>query len=88
MRWGDQEMKRRKLVALAIAVLMTMLIPATAFAATHEDVDTWDKLQAAFADTDADVTIILTGDITTLGALQAGEGQTYVINGQEYVLSS
>lgn len=79
-------MKRRKLVALAIAVLMIMLIPATAFAATHEDVDTWDKLQAAFADTDADVTIILTGDITTLGALQAGEGQTYVINGQEYVL--
>lgn len=79
-------MKRRKLVALAIAVLMIMLIPATAFAATHEDVDTWDKLQAAFADTDADVTIILTGDITTLGALQTGKGQTYVINGEEYIL--
>lgn len=79
-------MKRCKLVALAIAVLMTMLIPATAFAATHEDVDTWDKLQAAFADTDADVTIILTGNITTLGALQTGKGQTYVINGEEYIL--
>ncbi|MBC8529175.1 hypothetical protein H8699_07015 [Christensenellaceae bacterium NSJ-44] len=79
-------MKKRKLVALVIAVLMTMLIPATAFAATHEDVDSWDKLQAAFADTDADVTIILTGDIATLGALQAGEGQTYVINGEEYIL--
>ncbi|MBC8529183.1 LPXTG cell wall anchor domain-containing protein [Christensenellaceae bacterium NSJ-44] len=79
-------MKRGKLLALLVALVLLVLMPTTAFAATHENVDTWEKLQAAFADTDADVTIILTGDITALSDLEAKLGQTFVINGQAYTL--
>ena len=73
-------------MALLVALVLLVLMPTTAFAATHENVDTWEKLQAAFADTDADVTIILTGNITALGDLEAKLGQTFVINGQAYTL--
>ena len=73
-------------MALLVALVLLVLMPTTAFAATHENVDTWEKLQAAFADTDADVTIILTGDITALSDLEAKLGQTFVINGQAYTL--
>ncbi|SCJ06816.1 Uncharacterised protein [uncultured Clostridium sp.] len=79
-------MQRGKLLALLVALVLLVLMPTTAFAATHENVDTWEKLQAAFADTDADVTIILTGDITALSDLEAKLGQTFVINGQAYTL--
>ena len=81
-------MRKRRVFAALTAVTLSMLFPLTSFAATWENVDTWDKLAEAFAnDTDADVVIMLDGDIECLGTLTANIGQTYTINGEEYVLT-
>lgn len=81
-------MRKRTLWSAALATAVAALLPLTALAKQWDDVDTWDKLADAFADTDADVTIILTGDITFANALEAKQGQTYVINGHEYTLTN
>lgn len=81
-------MRKRNLWSAALATAVAALLPLTALAKQWDDVDSWDKLAEAFADTDADVTIILTGDIAFANALEAKEGQTYVVNGHEYTLTN
>ncbi len=80
-------MRKRKFWSVALAAAVAAMMPISALAKTWDNVDSWDKLAEAFGDTDADVTIILTGDIQFAGALEAKEGQTYRINGHEYILS-
>ena len=79
--------KGKKLFTLLVAALLVCLLPMTAFAATWDDVDSEAKLQAAFADTEPDVVINLTGDIELADILTANIGQTYTINGHTFVLA-
>ena len=79
--------KGKKLFTLLVAALLVCLLPMTAFAATWDDVDSEAKLQAAFADTEPDVVINLTGDIELADTLTANIGQTYTINGHTFVLA-
>lgn len=80
-------MRKRKFWSVALATVVAAMLPVSALAKTWDDVDSWDKLAEAFGDTDADVTIILTGDIRFAGSLEAKEGQTYYIDGHAYTLS-
>lgn len=70
-------MRKRKFWSVALATAVATMLPVSALAKTWDNVDSWDKLAEAFGDTDADVTIILTGDIQFAGSLEAKEGQTY-----------
>ena len=56
-------MRKRKFWSVALATAVATMLPVSALAKTWDNVDSWDKLAEAFGDTDADVTIILTGDI-------------------------
>lgn len=79
----------KKVLVSVIALVLAMVYPFTAMAATWDNVDSETKLQEAFADTDANGVIInLSGDIELYNALNALEGQTYVINGNTYVLTN
>lgn len=79
----------KKVLVSVIALVLAMVYPFTAMAATWDNVDSETKLQEAFADTDANGVIInLSGDIQLYNALNALEGQTYVINGNTYVLTN
>lgn len=69
-------MRKRKFWSVALATAVATMLPVSALAKTWDNVDSWDKLAEAFGDTDADVTIILTGDIQFAGSLEAKEGQT------------
>ena len=80
-------MKKHRFWSAALAMALTAMLPLTALAKQWNDVDSWEKLSDAFEDTDADVTIVLTGDIQFADSLTAKEGQTYVINGREYTLT-
>lgn len=80
-------MKKHRFWSAALAMALTAMLPLTALAKQWNDVDSWEKLSDAFEDTDADVTIVLTGDIRFADSLTAKEGQTYVINGREYTLT-
>lgn len=72
-----------------LALVLAIAYPFTALAATWDNVDTAEKLKEAFADTDAAGVIInLSGNIDLYRALEALEGQTYVINGTTYVLAN
>lgn len=72
-----------------LALVLAIAYPFTALAATWDNVNTAEKLKEAFADTDAAGVIInLSGDIDLYRALEALEGQTYVINGTTYVLAN
>ena len=77
-------MRKRKFWSVALATAVATMLPVSALAKTWDNVDSWDKLAEAFGDTDADVTIILTGDIQFAGSLEAKEGQTYILNGHTY----
>ena len=80
-------MRKRKFWSVALATAVATMLPVSALAKTWDNVDSWDKLAEAFGDTDADVTIILTGDIQFAGSLEAKDGQTYILNGHTYTLS-
>ena len=72
-----------------LALVLAIAYPFTVLAATWDNVNTAEKLKEAFADTDAAGVIInLSGDIDLYRALEALEGQTYVINGTTYVLAN
>ena len=82
-------MKMKKPMATAIATTMAFTMAISPAAATWDDVNDYDKLSNAFQDTDADVHIILSGNIanTNDNDLVAGVGQNYVIDGNDYVLT-
>lgn len=77
---------KRKIFAVLVTFILVISLSMTSMAATWDNVDTWEKLDDAFQDTDADVIINLTGDIEFLSGLYANENQTYIINGTEYTL--
>ncbi|MGI6201443.1 MAG: InlB B-repeat-containing protein [Christensenellales bacterium] len=75
-----------RLWAQILAVALVLALPIWALAAEHT-VGTGDEFADAWQnDTDEVVTLILEGDITLAQLLEAGVGQTYIINGQQYVL--
>ena len=67
-------MKKHRFWSAALAMALTAMLPLTALAKQWNDVDSWEKLSDAFEDTDADVTIVLTGDIRFADSLTAKEG--------------
>lgn len=69
-------MKKHRFWSAALAMALTAMLPLTALAKQWNDVDSWEKLSDAFEDTDADVTIVLTGNIQFADSLTAKEGQT------------
>lgn len=76
-------MKRtRILIALLLVMIMTIGMPLSALAATH-DVSTADDVMGAVAtDTDAEVTLNMKNDIDMdYNVISGNEGQTYTING-------
>ena len=81
-------MKAKKIIICITAVFLALSLTIGAFAAVHNDIDTADKFVTAFStDTDPEVIINLTGDIDgLLASLSANEGQTYIINGKDYVI--
>lgn len=71
---------KRRIISLMIAMLLILGMPMQALAATHE-VSDYDGVYNAFAtDTDSEVTVNLTNDITWQGEVTANEGQTYTVN--------
>lgn len=83
-----QKMKKKKIMSALLALVLSLSLSVGALAIPWTDVDSWDKLRDAFADTDATVTIILSGDIRFLQSLTLGEGQTYILDGEAYTLTS
>lgn len=80
-------MKRKLIRGLLAAVMAMTLSAAPVMAKTWENVDSWEKLQQAFLeDTDADVVIVLSGDIDA-DYLTTQRGQVYTINGGSYVIT-
>ena len=67
-------MKKHRFWSAALAMALTAMLPLTALAKQWNDVDSWEKLSDAFEDTDADVTIVLTGNIQFADSLTAKEG--------------
>ena len=82
-------MKKRKFLMALIAGTLALSMSISATAATWEDIDDFDKLYNAFQDTETEVHIILSGNITNENAdmLTANIGQTYTIDGKEYTLT-
>lgn len=82
-------MKKRKVLTTFIAGALALSLSISATAATWDNVDDYDKLSNAFQDTEAEVHIILSGNITNENAetLTANIGQTYTINGKDYTLT-
>ncbi|MBQ2289028.1 MAG: hypothetical protein II251_10080 [Lachnospiraceae bacterium] len=82
-------MKKRKFLTTFIAGTLALSLSVSATAATWDNVDDYDKLSNAFQDTEAEVRIILSGNITneSAGMLTANIGQTYTIDGKEYTLT-
>ena len=82
-------MKKRKFLTTFIAGTLALSMSISATAATWDNVDDYEKLSNAFQDTEAEVHIILSGNITNEHAetLTANIGQTYTIDGKEYTLT-
>lgn len=82
-------MKKKKLMVSAAAIALALSFSTTSMAATWENVDSYEKLAEAFGDTDAEVHITLSGNIsqTEQEKLIAKEGQKYIIDGKEYTLT-
>ena len=82
-------MKKRKILTTFIAGTLALSLSISATAATWDNVDDYEKLSNAFQDTEAEVHIILSGNITNESAdvLTANIGQTYTIDGKEYTLT-
>ena len=80
---------KKTILAGTVAIVSAVVMSTSAFAATHNNIDTGEKLVEAFNnDTDREVIINLTGDIDKLEELKAGIGQKYTINGVDYVIKS
>lgn len=82
-------MKKRKFLTTFIAGTLALSLSISATAATWDNVDDYEKLSNAFQDTEEEVYIILSGNITNESAdtLTANIGQTYTIDGKEYTLT-
>lgn len=76
-------MKRtRNLIALLLVLIMTIGMPLSALAASHDVSTADDVLGAVATDTDAEVTLNMKNDIDMgHNAISGNEGQTYTING-------
>ena len=72
-------MKKRKFLTTFIAGTLALSMSISATAATWDNVDDYEKLSNAFQDTEAEVHIILSGNITNEHAetLTANIGQNY-----------
>lgn len=85
----------KKIIAVVLSIIITIgLIPMTVMAAyseaaTHENVNSFAKLQQAFEDTAAQVRIIITGNIINENGdkLTTASGQSYKVEGKGYVLT-
>lgn len=78
---------KKGMLKSVIALIMALALSVSVFAATHY-VSTSEELEEAFAtDTDAEVRVIMQGNITLANQLEAKKGQTYIIDGEAYVLS-
>lgn len=85
----------KKIIAIVLSIIITIgLIPMTVMAAyseaaTHENVNSFAKLQQAFEDTAAQVRIIITGNIINENGdkLTTASGQSYKVEGKGYVLT-
>lgn len=82
-------MRMKKRFAAIMAVTLALSMPVTATAAIWEDVNDYDKLSQAFGDTEAEVHIILSGNISNDNGetLVSGSGQQYTIDGKDYTLT-
>lgn len=78
---------KKRVFSLAIVLMMLVSIPMQALAASHE-VGDFEGMQNVFTtDSDAEVTVNLTNDITWTDSLTAGAGQTYTIHGNGHSMS-
>ena len=82
-------MRGRRILSMIMAMIMILSLIVTTYAETWDNVDNFEKLSAAFDDTDPEVIINLSDNIVNENAetLVANNGQTYTINGQEYTLT-
>jgi hypothetical protein len=78
-------LKLKKLLKASLALVLALCMSVSALAATHS-VSNSDEMVEAFKDTDTEVIINMTADITMLDELQAMEGQSYIINGYEFTI--
>lgn len=79
---------KQKLRRLSMILLLVLALTVSALAAQYSDIDSFDKLETAFADNsgDTEIHITLSGDINFAGVLFAQEGKTFYIDGKAYTL--
>lgn len=78
---------KKQIISILFALLFLANLPLQTLAATH-DVGNFDDMSNAFQDTDSQVTVNLTNNVSWSDTLTAGQDQTYSINGNGYSMNN
>lgn len=88
IRISSKRATRKRIGASVLAVMMSLLLPVTAFAADWQ-AENWGDMEAAFGDPDSTVNILVLNNISndSYGVLFGNAGSTYTIDGNGHTLT-